>query len=261
ELDEETGLYYYGARYYEPATSRWISPDPAGFELINPMESDGEGGWKAKGNYSVIEGTNWYSYTSNNPVLYVDPTGKSGQKENMGTPYFRDGRPYTFYDGLGVLSNTNYGPENRGGPRLESTYDNLIGDLSKGRAIYTQKVGPLEAIGRALPTGMGDSSADAATEFIANILDPDTSTFAEVRAKYEGYGENRKLTGWGLKVSLPTISDENRSDGSNSHSFELYTVTDKAKALKIMEQNPELIEGILRESGMIKYKNNDGNEE
>jgi len=72
ELDEETGLYYYGARYYEPATSRWISPDPAGFGLINPMGSNGE----PRAGYSVIEALNWYSYTSNNPVLYVDPTGE-----------------------------------------------------------------------------------------------------------------------------------------------------------------------------------------
>jgi len=28
ELDEETGLYYYGARYYDPRTSVWQSPDP-----------------------------------------------------------------------------------------------------------------------------------------------------------------------------------------------------------------------------------------
>jgi len=89
ELDEETGLYYYGARYYEPTTSRWISPDPAGFELINPMDADGEplaDGWPEgfgpgqsggmRKGYSVIEALNWYSYTSNNPVLYVDPTGE-----------------------------------------------------------------------------------------------------------------------------------------------------------------------------------------
>ena len=28
ELDEETGLYYYGARYYDPRTSQFISTDP-----------------------------------------------------------------------------------------------------------------------------------------------------------------------------------------------------------------------------------------
>ena len=28
ELDEETGLYYYGARYYDPKTSLWLSTDP-----------------------------------------------------------------------------------------------------------------------------------------------------------------------------------------------------------------------------------------
>lgn len=28
ELDEETGLYYFGARYCDPRTSVWQSPDP-----------------------------------------------------------------------------------------------------------------------------------------------------------------------------------------------------------------------------------------
>ena len=34
ELDEETGLYYYGARYLNPKYSRWISTDPALGEYI-----------------------------------------------------------------------------------------------------------------------------------------------------------------------------------------------------------------------------------
>jgi len=71
ELDRETGLYYYGARYYESRASLWMSADPAGWELVNPMGSNG----KPKASYSVIEATNWYAYVSNNSVKYVDPTG------------------------------------------------------------------------------------------------------------------------------------------------------------------------------------------
>jgi hypothetical protein len=42
-----------------------LSSDPAGAELMNPNR---------KG-FSLIESQNWYSYTSNNPVKYVDPNG------------------------------------------------------------------------------------------------------------------------------------------------------------------------------------------
>ncbi|MCR5313577.1 MAG: hypothetical protein K6E54_08070 [Bacteroidaceae bacterium] len=33
-MDEETGLYYYGARYLDPKYSIWISTDPALGEYI-----------------------------------------------------------------------------------------------------------------------------------------------------------------------------------------------------------------------------------
>jgi len=71
ELDEETGLYYYGARYLNPRTSRWISSDPAGFELINP----------AQRGFS-ISGLNWYAYTSNNPIMFTDPTGMEEEESS-----------------------------------------------------------------------------------------------------------------------------------------------------------------------------------
>jgi len=51
EFDKLTGLYYYGARYYNPTIGRFISEDP------------------------VKEGWNWYVYTSNNPLRYVDSNG------------------------------------------------------------------------------------------------------------------------------------------------------------------------------------------
>ncbi|MDX2069123.1 MAG: toxin TcdB middle/N-terminal domain-containing protein [Haliscomenobacter sp.] len=55
ERDEETGLYYYGARYYNPATSQWVGVDP-----------------KA-GKYP---GLSPYCFVANNPILFVDKNGK-----------------------------------------------------------------------------------------------------------------------------------------------------------------------------------------
>ena len=54
EYDSETGLYFYRARYYDPAIGRFISEDPIGF-------SGGD--------------LNLYAYVRNNPVKYKDPLG------------------------------------------------------------------------------------------------------------------------------------------------------------------------------------------
>jgi RHS repeat-associated protein len=58
-LDPESGLYYYGARYYDPDLARFISPDP-----IVPSPGD-------------PQSLNRYTYVRNNPVKYIDPTGHS----------------------------------------------------------------------------------------------------------------------------------------------------------------------------------------
>jgi RHS repeat-associated protein len=54
EYDEETGLYYYRARYYDPTLGRFISQDPIGFGGEDP---------------------NLYRYVGNNPVNATDPSG------------------------------------------------------------------------------------------------------------------------------------------------------------------------------------------
>ena len=55
ELDKETGLYYYGARYYDPRTSLWLSVDP----LVEKYP-----------------GLSPYNYCLGNPVRYIDPDGR-----------------------------------------------------------------------------------------------------------------------------------------------------------------------------------------
>ncbi len=69
ERDEETGLYYYGARYLDAKTSRWLSTDPALGEYM--AGSSGGGG----GMYNTVN-FHLYHYGANNPIKYIDPDGR-----------------------------------------------------------------------------------------------------------------------------------------------------------------------------------------
>ena len=62
ELDEETGFYYYGARYYDPRLSLWLGTDPM------------------QGKYP---GVSTYAYCMGNPVKFVDPDGKDNYSVNL----------------------------------------------------------------------------------------------------------------------------------------------------------------------------------
>ncbi|MDD2653582.1 MAG: polymorphic toxin-type HINT domain-containing protein, partial [Candidatus Omnitrophica bacterium] len=57
KLDDETGLYYYGARYYNPLIGRFITPDTIVQAPANPQS------------------LNRYAYCGNNPINVIDPTG------------------------------------------------------------------------------------------------------------------------------------------------------------------------------------------
>ncbi|MFT3770203.1 MAG: SpvB/TcaC N-terminal domain-containing protein [Minicystis sp.] len=54
ERDEETGLYYHGARYYAPWLGRWTAADPDG----------------------TNDGINLFAYCSGGPITFSDPSGR-----------------------------------------------------------------------------------------------------------------------------------------------------------------------------------------
>lgn len=53
--EEYTGNFYYGARYYDPKISVWLSVDPLAskYPHVTP-----------------------YNFVENNPIMLVDPTGE-----------------------------------------------------------------------------------------------------------------------------------------------------------------------------------------
>jgi RHS repeat-associated protein len=81
ELDDETGLYYFGARYMDPKTSRWMSADPAMEEYLPEAPVNNEAK-KRNGNLPGMGGVfntvnlSTYPYGGNNPLKYVDPNGR-----------------------------------------------------------------------------------------------------------------------------------------------------------------------------------------
>ena len=58
ERDEESGLYYHGARYFAPWLGRWTRPDPE----------------------DLVDGANLFVYSMNNPVRFFDPSGRETEE-------------------------------------------------------------------------------------------------------------------------------------------------------------------------------------
>ncbi len=56
--EEEIGLSYFGARWYDPESGRFMGVDPVGVDAQKPMAF------------------NRYIYANNNPYRYIDPDGK-----------------------------------------------------------------------------------------------------------------------------------------------------------------------------------------
>ena len=54
EKDEESGMYYMGARYYSPSLGRWLNIDPLAIKYSHESP---------------------YVFVSNNPLIYIDPDG------------------------------------------------------------------------------------------------------------------------------------------------------------------------------------------
>lgn len=68
--DTESGMQYLRGRYYSPELRRFITEDPA------------------------KDGLNWYAYCSNNPIMFVDPSGEKYIADDLARWIWRQGAEY-----------------------------------------------------------------------------------------------------------------------------------------------------------------------
>lgn len=61
QLDEETGIYFYRARYYNPVKGRFLQRDVLGY----------------------VDGINLYAYARSNPVRFLDSTGANTDEKSL----------------------------------------------------------------------------------------------------------------------------------------------------------------------------------
>jgi len=145
EKDTETGLYYYGVRYYDPYFRQFIQPDTHIKEIYNPQD------------------LNRYAYVRNNPYKYNDPSGES---------------PTLISGAIGLGIGASIGVLVSIGSQLYSTgqvnwadagKSAVIGGVAGGVAGLTLGLGNV-AIGAAGLTGKAALAAEAGSAITSSVI-------------------------------------------------------------------------------------------
>ena len=128
ELDRETNLSYYGARYYDAKTSLWLSVDP--LAELAPDKTP-------------------YHFVSNNPINRVDPRGLTDYRVNGETTTIDDGKNGVLLDVSQKQLNRLQSKFDKGGKGYERMMNRLssqngyttYGATDDGISITTHKAG------------------------------------------------------------------------------------------------------------------------
>ena len=100
EKDSETGLHYYGARYYDSEIGR--------FTQIDPLVLD-EAGKSLASVLTNPQELNSYSYVTNNPLRFVDENGIWGSDVHLDlTMFLAESAGFSSLDALGIGLANNF---------------------------------------------------------------------------------------------------------------------------------------------------------
>ena len=230
EFDEETGMYYYGARYYEPRLSLWMSVDPLEEKYYNSSS---------------------YAYCNNNPIRFIDPDGRkllfaSGtteafkQKFRAAIMYLHEHNADGIIAQIDKSSTIIYITERVGEPSAFSeTKKTIYWDPNMGVLTSSDK--------KMSPTAVLNHEADHTLQYLKNPdkYAQDSKTFDP---DYDDKEEMRVITGSEQKTALAldeiSAGEVTRTDHNGIPYITKSPTTTEAKDGK-MPKNPFIMDEIV----------------
>lgn len=146
EKDEETGLYYYGARYYASWIARWEAADPS----------------------DLADGANVYRFNRNNPIRFLDPNGRGALDQMKNVAYGVSGavssKAQSVYQGAATLASNVYNDPT--GTAMTMAKESLPGKVVTGdfsgawNDVWEEGAYTVNNVGNLLKSGVGLYQAD-----------------------------------------------------------------------------------------------------
>ena len=257
QFDNETGLYYYGARYLNPVASIWYGVDPLAEKYVNIGS---------------------YIYCHSSPIMLIDPTGegdyyaKNGSylgtdKKNdnfiyiqysSGKTKFEINGKYQNFQKLDVTRNTflafasAINNESSGNKQESMALANVVMNFINDGGSKTLKT--LDDVVLYRNSFMRGSNQKAVNEFQGLPINSKNRTLA-IAAVINALGYNQGLTGFS------DYSGSNTWDGKdlmytnwpNSHRNYIWSSDSK----QLLKQYKSLVHGSVNVDG-VKYKNTYG---
>jgi RHS repeat-associated protein len=198
ERDEETGLYYYGMRYYAAWICRFISVDPLQHKYPNLSP---------------------YAYCANNPIRYIDPDGRDIWEVNDQGKiinHIKDKTQDAFYM-VAKDADGNYQRTFTTDADGNKTYNSISFEYGTVTAVRTPPINLQDKDGNVTPTKLttfemkGDNNATQLFEFMAN---PGTTTNVEwSHAKVGTESSGRNIVGTSHAQSSTAVGHYLRQTG------------------------------------------------
>ena len=230
EFDEETGMYYYGARYYEPRLSLWMSVDPLEEKYYNSSS---------------------YAYCNNNPIRFIDPDGRKllfasgtteafNQKFRAAIMYLHEHNADGIIAQIDKSSTIIYITERVGEPSAFSeTKKTIYWDPNMGVLTSSDK--------KMSPTAVLNHEADHTLQYLKNP-DKYAQDFKTFDPDYDNKEEMRVITGSEQKTALAldeiSAGEVTRTDHNGIPYITKSPTTTEAKDGK-MPKNPFIMDEIV----------------